>query len=807
MQDIRYALRMLLKNPGFTAATLLALILGIGANSAIFSVVNAVLLRPLPYANADQVVSVWATNPQKGASEYTISPDDFRDYKEQSQVFQDMAAFLNTSGNLTGIDEPEQIPAAATSTNLFSLLGVNAMLGRTLIPADEKPGTHVVVMNYGLWKRHFGSDPNLINKSVTLNGEGYTVVGIMPADFEFPPRGSSFAVRQPELWAPLPVDVIRTRASFLNVVGRLNPGVPIETAKSEMSAIAGRIEQQHPDTNTGWGVSVLPLHEQVVGRVKIALLVLMAAVGFVLLIACANIANLLLARSVGRQKEIAIRTALGASRGRIIRQLLTESVLLSLVGGGLGLLLAHWGIKALAAVASENVPRLSEASIDVRVFTYTLGVSIVAGVLFGLAPALHSSRVNLSSSLKEGSRGVAGGFRRHRLRSLLVVSEVALTLVLLVGAGLLIRSFIRLLDVNPGFNAENILTMQLSLPPTKYGDPMQQAAFFQRLLPQIENLPGVRSAGLTQALPMDKDTWEFSFTIDGRPLPLPSERPTAIYYAVSPSYFSAMGVPLLQGRDFGERDVAGAPGVIVVNEALARRFFPGEEVIGKHLTINFPPGFGEPTPQEIIAVVGNVKHARLDAEAMPQIYQPYPQHPFSMMSLVVRVNSDPTSLVPAIRSEIRSIDNNQPISNIRTMEQVLLTTVSQRRFSMTLLAVFAALALLLASVGIYGVMAYSVTQRTHEIGLRMALGAQQSDVFKLVVGQAVIITLIGVGIGLIGAFFLTRLMSSLLFAVSTADPVIFIAISLLLCTVAFLASYFPARKAMRVDPMIALRYE
>jgi putative ABC transport system permease protein len=795
-QDLRYGVRMLLKNPGFAIVAVIALALGIGANAAIFSVVNTVLLRSLPYDDPDRLM-VLRENKLPQFPEFSVSPGNFLDWQKENTTFEKLAAINGTAYNLVGDAEPERLRGARVSAGLFEMLGVNPALGRTFLDEEDQPGhDNVAILSSSLWKRRFGSDPNVVGQAIALSATSYTVIGVMPPAFQFPDR-------ETDVWTPIAFNARQAQqhgSHYISVIGRLKPGVTQEQAATEMDAVAGRLAEQYPDTNTGWRVNVLPMQESEVRDIKSALLVLLGAVALVLLIACANVANLLLARATARQKEIAIRTALGASRRRITQQLLTESILLALAGGGVGLLLAVWGIGSLLKLAPQELPRVKDVTLDVRVLGFTLIVTLLTGVIFGLVPALQASRPNLNETLKEGGRGTTGG--HHRVRGALVITEVALALLLLVGAGLLIRSFYRLQQVTPGFNSKNALAVTVSLPGKKYPQDDQQSGFFAQLLDKVATLPGVVAVGATQSLPIQGD-YVLGFNIQGRPPNGPGQEPNTNYYAVSPDYFKAMGIPLLRGRVFTEQDKKDSPRVAVINEELAKKFFPDEDPIGKRINVtNGPERF-----REIVGIVGDVKQYGLAQPTTMQTYEPYLQTPFSGMTLVVRADGNPAALSGAIRSEVLAIDKEQPVSRIRPLEQVVSESVAKQRFLMLLLGIFASVALVLAAVGLYGVMSYSVNQRTHEIGIRAALGAQRKDVLKLVVGQGMALALTGAAIGLAASFALTRLMASLLFGVSATDPLTFAGIALLLTIVALLACYLPARRAMKVDPMIALRYE
>jgi putative ABC transport system permease protein len=800
-QDLRYGARMLMRKPGFTLIAIITLALGIGANAAIFSVVNAVLLRPLPFNEPDRLMMIRETKlPQ--FPEFSVAPGNFLDWQKQNTVFERLIAVRSAAFNLIGTGEPERLRGMSVTDGFYAMLGAQPQMGRVFLPEEDQPGhNNVVILSYGLWQRRFGADPNILNQAITLDGQSYTVIGVMPSTFYFIDRAV-------ELWTPMAFTAQQAQnhgGHFLSAIGQLKPGVTLDQARTEMSTIAGRLAAQYPEVNTGWNVKIMPLLEFTVRSIKPALMVLLVAVAFVLLIACANVANLLLARAASRQKEIAIRTAMGASRGRIVRQLLTESVLLSLVGGAVGLLLAKWGMDALLSLAPQNLPRMSNVSLDGRVLAFTALVTLLTGVFFGLIPALQASKPNLSETMKDAGRGSTEGGRRQLIRSTLVVLEVASALVLLVGAGLMIKSFWQLQKVDPGFNPDKALTAMVALPRRKYPEEPQQIAFFQQLMEKVKTLPGVQEVGASNVVPLGDNDFVLAFEIDGRPPLPPGAGQSTNFYSISADYFKAMGIPLLQGRVFTERDTKDSPKVAVINETMAKKMFPDEDPLGKRIT--FGRRDDKPEWFEIVGIVGDVKHYGLDQTTTMQTYEPYTQQTFTSMMLVVRTAGEPTSLTAAIRNEVLSLDKEQPISNIRTLDQFVSTSIAQQQFSMLLLGVFAAVAMVLAAVGIYGVLSYAVTQRTHEIGIRMALGAGQGDVLRLVVGHGMLLTLIGVGAGLAAAFGLTRLMSALLFGVSATDPLTFTLIALLLITVALLACTVPARRAMKVDPMVALRYE
>lgn len=801
LADIRYAARTLFKRPLFACVAVLTLALGIGANAAIFSVVNAVLLSPLPFENPDEVSMIWGKTPAAGFSQQPVSVPDYQDLKEQNHVFEQIAAARGQAFNLTDGDEPERITGVRTAINLFSVLRVKPILGRDFLESDGVAAAEpVVIMSHGLWRQRYGSDPNLIGRQLNIDGKSYTVIGVLPPGIYYPASDTS-------LYVPLitqPSEVARG-ARFLRVIGRLKQGVSFSEARAEVDTISGRLAEQYPDSNSTYAFDLVPLHEQIVGRVRPALMVLLGAVGCVLLIACANVANLLLARAASRRTEFAIRAALGASRGQLVRQLLTESVLLSLLGGALGLMLAAWGVPTLIGISKDSIPRAAEVGIDLRVLGFTALVSLATGIVFGIVPALRSSSKSTTDALREGRRGTTGNVLHQRLLSGLVVSEVAIALMLLAAAGLMIRSFVSISKVSPGFNPTGVLTLGIGLS-SRYPDIEKQANFYESLLGRVRTMPGVDSAASAIRLPMLGFNASTSFTIQGRPVPSGSE-PTADYRAVTGDYFKTMGIPLLKGRDLTERDNRDAPDVIVINQMLAEQFFDGEDPIGKRIQI-----FPDPTRwREIVGVVGDVRLLGLDTDINPALYVPMKQNPYPAalrnVFLVVRTGGEPKSLVAGIRGELRSMDRDVPISQVQTMEEIVSGSLSQRRLTMSLLVVFSALAGALAAGGIYGVMGYIVAGRTHEIGIRMAMGAQQSEVLRMILGDGAKLTAIGVGIGLGAAISLTRMLSSLLYGVSATDPATFAGMTLVLACVAMLASYIPARRAAKIDPMEALRYD
>jgi putative ABC transport system permease protein len=817
-QDIRYGIRMLVKTPAMTAIVILALALGIGANTAIFSVINTVVLRPLPYEHPEQLLFLNERSPV--LDEMSISYPNFTDWRNQNHVFEKIGVYNRNSYNLTGYGDAERILTAQCSADLFAALRANAMIGRVFTNDEDKPGgASVVVLSYALWQRRFGGQNSVLNQTLTLNARPYTVIGVMPPEYAFPTRV--------EMWVPVgplsddPNWQQRGNHPGLYGVGRLKPGVTQAQAQADMNNIAANLNKQYPDSNANNGIRIRTMMEVLVGdTVKQTLWILFGAVSFVLLIACANIANLLLARATGRRKEMAIRAAMGASRWRIARQLLTESVLLALIGGGLGLGIARLAVKFILYISPSAIPRSREIGLDWRVLAFTLGVSVLTGILFGLVPALQAREVDVHETLKEAGRGTSA---RHWLRSSLVIVEVATTMVLLIGAGLMIRSFYRLQNVNPGFSYENLTSFTVALPGRKYTTPEQRSQFFNRLVANLRTLPGVQSVGAASGLPLGNNGWQTSFIIDGQPKPAPGDTPLMEACTVTPDYFRAMNIPLLHGRYFnehddrsfiagkdlsklndGERLVAGV-NVIIVDEQFAKKYWPNEDAVGKRIRF----GTDDTAPLlEVVGVVGRVKMEGLDTDSnRVQGYFSFSQVPFQAMAMIVKGQSDPNQLIASARTQVRSLDADQPIYNIRTMDEIRGESTAPQRLNLTLLSIFAGIAFVLAIVGIYGVMSYAVTQRTHEIGIRMAIGAQPRDVFKMILGQGMMLTVIGMVAGLLGAFALTRLMATMLFSVKPTDPATFAGVALLLATVALVACYIPGRRATKVDPVNSLRYE
>jgi putative ABC transport system permease protein len=804
--DVRYAFRTLRRNPGFAIVVLLTLALGIGANAAIFSVVNGVLLRPLPYRDADRLMVIRGDLKRPGLNDIPASAGEYVDYRDRSHAFEQVAAYDTVGFNLTGGGEPERVDGAIVSTTLFSLLGASAQVGRTLVADEDQPGRDdVVVLSHSLWTRRFSANPAIVGQTIPVDGRPAQVVGVMPAAFQFPDRSI-------EIWKPFLLDAEalsdNNRGSHgYTALARLKAGISRQQAQADLNAVTAAFKADHPGNyRNGFGATLRPLQEEIVGDTGRPLIVLLGAVAVVLLIACANVANLLLARAASRRKEIALRTALGASRGRLVRQLMTESVLVSAIGGSIGLGLAAWGVDLLITSAPDSIPRIQEVGVDARVAGFTALVSLATGLVFGLVPALRASRAPLNDALKEGGR--AGGGVHGFAGRALVVSEVALSLVLLIAAGLLIHSFTRLQDVAPGFDSSRLLTFRLSLPESRYTTFQKGQSFFDEFFAGLRRSPGVRGVAAINALPFSGLGGSRSFHIEGREEKRPEDQTEEQLRIVTDGYFAAMGIPIVAGREFTDRDALNQPRVAVVNDAMAKKHWPHESPIGKRVSFSTD----EPHWYEIVGVAGNIKHRALEAADRPELYVPYRQPLFAgwtvrPMYVIARTSADPASTVAIARHEIARVDRDQPISDVRTMDERIGRSLSSRRFSMVLLALFAGLALTLAAVGIYGVVAYAVTERTHEIGVRVALGAQRRDVMAMVVGQGMTMTLVGTAIGVAASAALARLMSSLLFGVSAVDPATFVAIPLLLVAVALAACYVPARRAMRVDPLQALRSE
>lgn len=804
LQDARFAFRMLLKSPGFTAVAVLSLALGIGANTAIFSVVNAVLLKSLPYFDPDRIVLVWGDSRDTGNNRSQVSFTDTADWRKQNSSFEEIANYTDWRPILSGVGEAERVPAMQVGDGYFSVMKAEPLLGRVFTPEEQQEGKDfVIILSHGLWQRRFGGDPEIIGQTTYLNSRPYTIVGVMPPGFQSLPEG---LVEVPaELYRPVAESYSEEDRSgrHLRAIARLRPGVSIDQAQAEMSTIASRLEQEHPEHNASYGVRLVTLAEDTVGGLRPALLMLFGSVVFVLLIACANVGNLLLARSTTRQKEMAIRAALGAGRLRLVRQLLTESLMLSVVGGVGGLLVASWSTGVITSLGSKILPLLSQIDIDRRVLLFTIAISILTGIVFGIVPALAASRPDLNESLKEGGRHSSSGSRS--MRSSLVVVEIALALVLLIGAGLMIKSVVRLQNVDTGFNPANALTMNVWLPRAKYPDAPSWINFYNQATESIERVPGVKSAGFVSILPLASNFDGRGLQVEDRPVALGQE-PTVELYISTPGYLKAMEIPVVKGRSITEQDTIDSPPVALINQTLADNMWPGEDPIGKRVRLAGSPSNPRPWAQ-VVGLLSDVKQKSVDAPPSMQIYLPQSQFPSSFLTLVVRTEGEPQGMVAAVRDAVLAVDKDQAVFNIATMDQLFSDSMALRRFSVLLLGLFSAVALVLAAGGIYGVISYSVTQRTHEIGIRMALGARSRDILKLVVGHGIILSFAGVAIGLIAAFAVTRALSSLLYQTSATDAATFILIPLILISVALLASFIPARRAARVDPMVALRYE
>jgi putative ABC transport system permease protein len=802
--DVRYGLRSLRKKPGFTVTAIIALALGIGANTAIFSVINGVLLRSLDYARPDRTVMIWERFAQHPEHQNVVAPANFLDWQKSSRSFEKIGAVWDLRQNFTGSGDPVEVHAQFVSAGFFPALGVQPLIGRWFTDDEDRQGGNLVaVLSHKIWQDRFAGNKAVLGQQVTISGRLFTIVGVMPPGFHF-------LDDQVQVWRPIALDPAqdyrKTSGRFLKCVGRLAPGVTLEQAQAELNVIARQLEQQYPTYNTSWSVSLTPIREQIVGDVRPILLVLLAAVAFVLLIACANVANLLLARAASRGRELALRAALGATRTRLMRQLLTESVLLAVCGGVVGIAFAYWGVELLKAFGPDNIPRLREISIDPRVLLFTFAISLLTGIAFGLVPALQASRADVNDALKEGGRGSTGG--RGALRSVFVVAEVSLALVLLIGAGLMIRSFMRLHRVKTGFESNRVLTMRVQLPGAKYTDDQQRLAFFKQAQERIAALPGVKAIGSINFLPLTGMASNTSFNVAGQPEAPPGQAPGTEVRVISGAYFAAMSIPLLKGRLFDEHDGPDSR-VTVINETMARKYFPNQDPIGKQLIIEWaPPEPGKPKPvDEIIGVVGDTRETALESDPNPAIYWPLERESYQFMTFIIRSAIDPTQLVASVQREIRAIDADQPVADVRTLDAVVAKSIARPRFDTMLLAIFAGVALVLASVGLYGVMNYSATQRTQEIGIRMALGAKPGDILRLVVGHGMKLTLAGIALGVIASLALTRVMSNLLFGVTATDLPTFVGVSAVLTFVALLANYIPARRATRVNPVVALRYE
>ena len=807
LQDIRYAIRLCLRTPGFTAVAVIALALGIGANTAIFTIVNAVLLEPLPFRDPGRLVVLWETNARRPGRSNVVGPANYLRWRERATAFEEMAAFADTRLVLTGGTAPEEVTAQLAIGDVFAVMGVAPFLGRTFTPAEmADANATVTVLTHAFWQRRFGSDPAIVGRTVPLNGKPTTIVGVMPPDVRLLMKSNSLVGKPNDVWVPLPLpESARTpRGRSISVIARLRPEVDVAQAQTQMTTIAAGLAAEFPAFDTGWGVRVLPLRDELAGDLRPALLMLAGAVAFVLLIACANVANLLLARGAVRQREIAIRSALGAGRFRVIRQLLTESLVIGLAGGAVGLLVAQWGLDAMLALSPIDIAQVGDVRLSSPVLAFTATISLLTAIVCGVAPALEGARADVQESLKDGARQIGSGVRHRRLRNAFVIAEVALAVVLLAGAGLLLRSFSSLRSVNPGLDTSNVLTMRVALPGGKYDQPDKTLRFYEEAVRKVTSAPGVESAGIISYLPFTGLGAGTGFTIVGQPPPLPGQDHVTDVTVCDNGYLQTMRVPLVRGRQFTDREMREKSNVVIVNEALAKRYFPGEDPIGKQLVI----AMTQPNvPTEIIGIVGNAKFSDLRGEVRPASYWPHPQLPYTAMTFTVRTAADPMAVAAVVQREIQSVDKDQPVSDVRTMDQWVARSLAQARFNSLLLAIFAALALVLASIGIYGVMSYTVGQRTSEIGIRLALGAESRDILGMIVGSAMRLAGLGLAIGVVLALALSRTLTSLLYETTGTDPLTFAVVVGVLGAVALLASYVPARRASRIPPVEALRYQ
>jgi len=807
LQDLRYAIRVCIRTPGFTAIAVLALALGIGANTAIFTIVNAVLLERLPFRDPDGIVVLWEESARRPGQSNVVGPSQFIRWGERSTSLERMAALVDTRANLTGSGEPEEVTVQNVTASFFPILGLSPLIGRSFTDAENAdPQSAVVILSSDFWQRRFGGDPNVIGRTIQLNARPQTVVGVMPPAFRLLIRQGSQSGKPADMWAPyvLPATARNFGGRFLEAIGRLKPGVTVAQAQSELTAIASALATETPERNTNWGARVIPLHDELSGDYRRALLILAGAVAFVLLIACANVANLLLARGAARQREIAIRAALGAARGRVIRQLLTESIVLAVLGGAVGLIVAQWGLQILLALSPVDLTTLGQVRLSGPVLAFTATVSLLTAIVCGLAPAFEGSRADVQETLKDGARQVGGGLRHRRMRQAFVVSEIALASVLLIGAGLMLRSFSSLRQVNPGYSTTNILTMRLQLPGAKYTNDQQRIRFFQDATARIQELPGVQAVGAVSYLPLTGLGAGTGFTIEGQPPPPPGQNHVTNVSVCDNGFLRTMNVPLVRGRLFTDREMRERSNVVLVSESLVRTYFPNEDPIGKRLTINMT---SPNVPTEIIGVVGDIKFQNFTTAPRPTTYWPHPQLAYSGMTLTIRTATDPLPLAPAVERAIRTLDKDQPVADVRTMSQWVSRSLAQARFSSTLLATFAALAMLLAAIGIYGVMSYVVGQRTSEIGIRLALGASRRDILSMIVGSAMRMAVLGLGIGVLLALALSRTLTALLYETPSTDPITFTVVVAVLGAVALFASYLPARRAARITPVEALRYQ